>query len=427
MKTWTIGCVALLALPSVASGQAGGALGDARRLGREAHAAYRAGDLRTFAIKTDSALQLRPTHPALVYNLAAAKALTGDTSGAVSLLGRLADWGLTYDPAADTDFVALQGVPAFEAARDRLAANGRPAGQASAAFQLADPELLAESLAFDSSTGAFFVGSVRRRSVLRVNRDGGVAPFVPPGAGGMAAPLGMVADPVRRALWIATSVVPESETGADSATGSEVREYDLDTGALRRILAVPDSAMAAGDLALDGTGGVLVSDWRGGALLRASSDGLVEVLPPGSLGSPQGIVVSRDGSVAWIADYSLGLVRVDLRTRTVRSVPAPTTLLGSDALLRAGSDLIVVQNGVEPRRVLRLRLDRGGERVDSVRVLLAAHPEFADPTGAVVVGGAVYLIANGQWSRFAGGRVSEPASLTPPVVLRIPIPLWQPE
>jgi hypothetical protein len=233
----------------------------------------------------------------------------------------------------------------------------------------------------------------------------------------------MVADADRRALWVSGSTMAESETEDAGQRPAEVREYDLDTGELRRTLAAPSVDMQTGDIALDLRGGVLVSDGRTGALLRSvgDSDTLAVVLPAGTLGSPQGIAVTDGGATAWVADYALGLARVDLDSRTAAVVHAPTTLLGSDALLSFEGDLFVVQNGVAPARVVRLRPAPGGAKIDEVEVLLASHPDFAEPTGAVIARGAIYLVANSQWPWFAGGEVSRPEELKGPIILEVPL------
>lgn len=398
-------------------------LPEARRLTRDAAIAYRSGDLAIFESRTDSASRLRPYHPALIYNLAAARALAGDTSASVRLLDRLADWGLAYDPGADEDFGALRGAASFARVRNRLLASVQPAGDAARAFELEDAEMLPEALAHDAATGAFFVGSVRHRSIVRIARDGTVSTFAGGTDDDMPAPLGMVIDPHRRLLWVAGSRVPESAAGSVEPADAQVRGYDLETGELRRWFDLPP-AMMAGDVALDGLGGVLVSDWRSGALLRvaAGSDSIAVLLPPGTLGSPQGIAVIDGGRGAWIADYMLGLVFVDLSDGDTRVLAAPTTLLGSDALVRAGDDLIVVQNGIAPARVLRLVLAPDRSRVDDVEVLLSSHADFAEPTGAVLAGSSVFLVANGQWSRFSDGAIRDPETLARPVILEIVLP-----
>jgi len=126
----------------------------------------------------------------------------------------------------------------------------------------------------------------------------------------------------------------------------------------------------------------------------------------------------------YVVDYSRGLLRVDLTARAVRPVATnPGALaLGIDGLYRVGDDLVGVQNGVEPHRVVRLHLERGGDRITTVEVLERARPDYAEPTLGVVVQGALYYVANSQWERFKDdGTIDSPERLRRPLVLRLPL------
>jgi hypothetical protein len=108
----------------------------------------------------------------------------------------------------------------------------------------------------------------------------------------------------------------------------------------------------------------------------------------------------------------------------VRLLPAADGVLalGIDGLYRVGDDLVGVQNGVEPYRVVRLHLGPGGERIASAEVLERARPDYAEPTLGVVVDGALYYVANSQWERFRDdGTVDSPGELQEPLVLRLPL------
>jgi hypothetical protein len=57
--------------------------------------------------------------------------------------------------------------------------------------------------------------------------------------------------------------------------------------------------------------------------------------------------------------------------------------------------------------------------VRSWEVVAAGLPAFEEPTGATIIDGRLYLIANSHWDRFEDGRLEDPASLSPPLVLSI--------
>ena len=137
--------------------------------------------------------------------------------------------------------------------------------------------------------------------------------------------------------------------------------------------------------------------------------------------SPQGSALSADGRTLWLADYALGIVAVDPATGAARNVAQPwdASLLGIDALLAVENDLIAVQNGVRPARVLRIGVDPATGALGSWQVLAAALPAFEEPTGATISDGRLYLIANSHWDRFEDGALADPQSLSPPRILSI--------
>ena len=81
-----------------------------RELYQEAVTAYQEGDYPGMLRSLDAAVELRPHHPTLVYSLAAAQALSGETGKSIETLNRLAEMGVIVDPAGDEDFQALNSV-----------------------------------------------------------------------------------------------------------------------------------------------------------------------------------------------------------------------------------------------------------------------------------------------------------------------------
>jgi sugar lactone lactonase YvrE len=204
--------------------------------------------------------------------------------------------------------------------------------------------------------------------------------------------------------------------------------FDLATGALRGryLLAKDGSAHALGDVTLTRAGDVYASDSRAPVIyrVRAGADTIEQFATSPLLLSAQGMALDRDERTMFVADYARGILRVDLATRAVRPVPAADGVLtlGIDGLYAAGSDLVGVQNGVTPYRVVRLHLDGDGRRIVAAEVLERARPDYAEPTLGVVVGHALYYVANSQWERFRDdGTIDAPDELRNPLVLRLPL------
>jgi sugar lactone lactonase YvrE len=396
---------------------------------QQAVKAYEAHDVSAFLAHARDAQRLRPDHGGVTYALASACAMSGDTAGAFAMLRRFARLGYTADIMADSDLVHLRSQPAFEAIRRELARNAEPVMRSQAAFTLPERDLLTEGIAYDPGSGAFFVGSVHHRKIFRIDRSGRVAEFVASARDGLWAPLGMRADSARGVLWVATAAVPQM-VGFDTvdAGRSGLFAFDLATGALRaRYLLPKDGAPhALGDVTLSRAGDVYASDSRAPAIYRvpAGADTLEQFLTSPLLLSAQGMALDRDERAMYVADYSRGILRVDLASRKVQLVPPADGVLtlGIDGLYGVGGDLVGVQNGVTPYRVVRLHLDGDGRRIVSAEVLERARPDYAEPTLGVVVGRTLYYVANSQWERFReDGTIDAPDALRNPLVLRLPL------
>ena len=391
--------------------------------------AYQAHDMPAFLAHAREAQRLRPDHGGVTYALASAYAMAGDTAGAFAMLRRFALLGYTADVMADSDLAPLREAPGFATIRRAIARNGEPIMRSRAAFTLPERDLLTEGIAYDPRSGAFFVGSVRHRKILRIDRSGRVGEFIAPARDGLWAPLGMRADSARGVLWVATTAVPQME-GFDTADAgrSGLFAFDLATGALRGRYFLPTDGAphALGDVTLTRGGDVYASDSRGPGLyrVRAGADTLERFLSSPLLLSAQGMALDRAERTMYVADYARGILSVDLATREIRPVPAVDGVLtlGIDGLYADGGDLVGVQNGVTPYRVVRLHLDGTGRRIVSVQVLERARPDYAEPTLGVMVGRAFFYVANSQWERFRDdGTIDAPGELRAPLVLRLPL------
>ena len=393
---------------------------------RAAATAYEARDWHAYLAHATRAQALRPEHGGVTLALASARALSGDTAGAIAALTGYAARGYTADIAADSDFAAVRASPDWPALAARLARNAEPIARSTPAFTIAERGLLAEGIAWDPDERAFYVASVRSRKIFRVGPDG-VATVLADSAAGLWAPMGMRVDPAHRRLWVATAAVPQmlGYTPADSGR-SAVVALDLGSGAPRARFEVPrdGAAHVVGDLTIGKDGRVYASDSRAPALYRVPRHGdtLERFVESPLLLSAQGLAAGPDGRTLYVADYARGIIRVDLETRTAELLPVADTVLalGIDALSWTRSGLVGVQNGVTPHRVVRLTLDDAGRRIVRSEVLDRAHPAYDEPTLGVVAGQDFYYIADGQWERFADdGTVADSSALRPTVVLRL--------
>jgi len=396
-----------------------------REVYRRAYAAYQDKDFASYLNLMIQMNELRPGHPEIVYNIACAHALNGQEGDALKWLDRFARMGMVANISEDEDLGGLERDEAFQEIVEQIERNSQPIGMSEIAFTLAERDLLTEGVAHDSETGAFFVTSVRARKIVKCERDGSPSDFIESGGDGIWSVFALAADPERRHLWACAAAMAQTP-GVDSTEvgRSGLFLYNLDNANLiRKVLLPPDSLNhILNDLCQDQAGNLYVTDNQIGTVYRLPVDGdrLEVLVPSGRLVSPQGIALSPDEKTLYVADYSTGIYRVDPVTgETVLLESTPnSTLLGIDGLQSHGTDLIAIQNGVRPNRIIRVTLKSDQESIEAVEVIEANHPLIEEP----VVGNKLYYVANSQWGQLAeDGSIRDPESLLDPVILMLPL------
>jgi sugar lactone lactonase YvrE len=421
-----LACYLIAVLPAVAPAQSDPVV-ESRRHFRAAVEAYETGDRRGYLEHAREAQALRPEHGGVTWALASALALTGDTAGAFRTLRHFAALGYFGDLAADSDFAGLRGSATYTELTRRLDRNRTPVVVSRVAFEIPESDLLTEGIAYDSADGVFYVGSVRKGKILRVGRDGRTSVFAAV-EGGRWAPLGLRVDGRRGTLWVAAAALPQVAAYQSADSGrSAILQYHLRSGRLTRRYEPRDSeAHAIGDLIVNRAGDVFATDSRAPVVYRivAGADSLERFIRSPLLLSAQGLALTPEERSLYVADYSRGILRVDLADRGVTLLQTADSVLalGIDGLYYHRGHLIGIQNGVEPHRVVRLTLAPAGNRILETRVLERAHPRYDEPTLGVLVGEDLFYIANSQWERFGqDGRMADSTALQRPVVLRLPL------
>ena len=367
-----------------------------------------------------------PGQPQVIWALARTEVTLKNPDSALAWLRRYADLGLGRDPSSDSVLAPLVSRPEYAEIAAKLANNRLPVDQGETAFTLHEAELIPEDVTYDPGRRRFLVSSVRQGKVIAVERDGRRRDFARLDQEGWGV-LAVVADSARRRLWATVSALPQAKgyTPADSGR-TALLAFDLGSGDLaRRLELPPDGAShSLGDMALGPDGTLVLSDSRSGELWRLRPDGkaLELLVPRDVLVSPQGIAFPPDGRRVLVADYARGMAQVDLATGAVSWLPQPSNLAASgiDGLVLVGRDLVALQNGIRPPRVLRLRLDRDHAAIESWSVIEAGTPALSEPTHGVAVDGWVYYIANAGWDRLEeDGEVRAGAALEKGIIRRV--------
>ena len=384
---------------------------------RGAASALQRGDTTAAADSVLAAARAWPAQSS--YWLAAARwnALAHRPAVALDALTTLAALGAGWqrdDPrlaplVGEARFAALQ--PPSAEGRSRVVAT------------LPDADFHPEGVAFDARTKRLFVGSVHRGRVVMIDTDGAVSTFVPPGTAGLRAVFGVLADTARGLLFVSSADVPERDGGiASPRAASSVLAFSLTSGALVRQWSFPEDGHQhlIGELILAPDGTVWGTDSEHPALYRVPMRAGAERLEPMPFAhrdwvSLQGLAFSEDGRQAWVADWTTGLYHLDVVGGLVTPVAAPPggTLLGIDGLYRNGpGQLIGIQNGIAPHRIVGLVLEAGGMAVRALRPL--DHPPGeGEPTLGVLTPEGLLFVSGSLWPFYDGAGQLGPAEGRP--------------
>ena len=404
--------ILLVAPPALADGYA-----DARS---ELVAAYQAQDFDEMVVAAGKALQARPGYPAALFNLALAQALSGNPKASFATLSLLLDRGVDFGADEMDEFATLRELPQWDAYRTAVEALYVPVGQAEVALQLDIDRFVPEGIAFDSD-GVAYLGSIHKGQLIRAAAE----PEVLSDRAGHWSVFGMRFHE-DGSLWFASAAVAQMEGVEGEAGETGLFRIDVETGELTHSAILPDNAATQllGDLVISGDT-VLTTDSLAGAVYRYDIDAkeFTAIVRPGEMGSPQGLALDASGEFLYVADYIGGLYRLSLGdgSSVKLAVPESITDYGIDGLYRYGSELVAIQNGIRPHRVVALQLSDAGVGIASSRTLASGLPEFDEPTLGVVRGDEFYFVANSHWNRFdAEGQL--PDGLSGPIILKMRLP-----
>jgi len=382
-----------------------------------------------------AAVHLNPRAHEFGYLLAWGHLVAKDTLGLVRWLDSLATWRSCLTPSPET-FAPMAGNRAVADAMTRVRDAAPNEHRSTVAFSLPSRDLFPEGIAYDSVEPAFFLSSLRHRTVVRVTRDASgrvdAREFVPPGSDSLYSVLGMKVDAGRRRLWVVTAGEGFAVNERPEEVGrSAILVYDLTTGRrLRRWPVSPPPNRLTNDISLDPAGDAYITDTPAAMIYRArfDADSVETFIPAGKLRAPNGIVVTPDGRKALVADAMSGVWVVDLATRALSRLPQPPGImpLFLDGLDLHRGALIGVTHALSGGWVLRFSMSAGYDSIRTSEVLDCNHPAMRQPTTGVVVGDTLFYVATSQFRSFAKGQPWPNDRLADITVLRLGLPTAAP-
>jgi len=384
---------------------------------------YQKKDYPNFYESLKLANQLHPYHQGILYQLGVAEALTDRPEESISHLTKAIYINADYDLT----------IPELESLEDRVDYDRllelqsklqTPIVKSDTAFSVKDRELHIESITYNPKKGEFYLGSIRKRKIIKITKNGEVSDFTKSAEWGLASVFGLKVDAKRKLLWACSSPMPEMEN-YDSLVKSAVFKFDLSTGKLleKYYPSTDQKEFVFGDLTLTSQGDVYVSDSKNNIIFKVNSKlkSLEPFFQSSEFWSLQGLVFSPDDHLLFIADYIKGPYQLNMQTRqlTKLSTDLKESLKGIDGLVFYNNDLITIQNGVNPFCMSRLYLGYKQERIINIQILDRKHPAFNEPTIGTIVGNQLYYVGNSQWGGYnKDGTMKPPGELQDIIILK---------
>ena len=346
-----------------------------------------------------------PDRGAVLFFQSTAKQHLGEAREALALLKECMALREGFDPSGSPSFLGLKGTKEFD---DLVAAVRRDfpvIAQARLVFVTDEKDLIPEGLAYDARQNLFYLGSLNRKKIVKIDSEGRVWDFVPADRYGLLPVLGIRIDPTDGTVWANTF---------EDAGRTELVHFDS-AGKLLGRFAPKDSAKHGfNDLVVRKGGEVITTDSLSNQVFRFDprSHAFTPLPVYRVLFYPNGIALAEDDRSLYVAD-GVGVVKIDLADNSSRDVdPGPrNTMAGADGLYWRNGSLIAVQNGIGSPRVAAFKLSNDGNRVTQVTVLENRTQFTALPTTGAIRGSDFYFIANSQIDNLNGDKIMDVTKL----------------
>jgi hypothetical protein len=380
-----------------------------------------AGEPERFAWTLERLTQLLPNSGNLRLQLAMVYAGLGKKTETYDTLLHLIQQGYSFDIGKDPRFEGAHGTKVWDYIAKTLADNNMPFGEGKVAFELPKSDSLFESIAWDPKRKQFLVGSARDGGIYIVDDKGQIKPFIKAdAANGLMAVFGLVVDAGHDRLYAISNGVPHFDHFDAAMVGKAgVYEFVLSSGKFVRKSMLPvDDGQILSSITVDSNGKVYVADGVKQRIYKLDSGELKPVTGNPVLTGIRGLAVSDDGRTLYFADVALGLFGYDLaqgKPFVVEYNQNQLALGGISDLHWFNGTLVAIQNDMQPRRVMRLRLGNDGRGIVQAQPLDAAQAAFTLPTVGTVAGNDLYFIANSQKGLYSALGVLTDADKLEPV------------
>jgi tetratricopeptide (TPR) repeat protein len=370
--------------------------------------AYKVKDYPSFMTALEKANGLRPNHPTLVYNLAAAYSLNNNQEKAIETLKQLILMNSKTSIEGDSDFISLTNNPNLADLIQLRKSLEEPVQNSKLYIEIETQDIHPEGMAYDSQTKDFYFGGVNKRNVVKYSQDGSITELINfKTDADIFSVMGIEYDQKNKVLWACTGSLPEMMDYNDSLKGhSSILALDKDGNILKKYVFKGNHMFGDLKILVDGT--VLISDTGENKIYKTTLNTEPELWFDLSekVWNLQGLAMTEQEEYLYLSDYISGLYRINLKNKEVEKVKLPKTMSdkGFDGIYFYNNQLIGIQNGVSPNKTWALQLDQSGLDVVNARVIDQALDILDEPTQGILLANRFLYIANSPWAHYKEGQ-----------------------
>lgn len=378
-------------------------------------------DTQRFTWVLQRVVALMPNSGDLKMQLALAYAKADDKTSAYDTLVHMQMQGFGYDISKDPRFEPIHGTRVWDYIVANLQVNAKPFGEGKVAFTLPKGDYLFDALAWDAKNKQLLVGNARDGKVFRVDEHGKLSDFITANAeNGLWAVTALAVDAAHNKLYVASASTPAFHGfNADNANKSGISAFDLASGKLLNsysLARVPGADVIV-SLVVSQDGQVYAADGPRRNVYKLDSGALKTIVTNPKLTNISALALADDGRTLYLADYALGIFGYDLTKAEAfepRYDSAKLVLGGIVGMYWYDGTLAVIQNGMQPKRAMRLQLSKDGRTISGAMPLDVAQASFVDLGSGAVAGDKLYFVANRQDALYdAHGVLTDSGALQP--------------
>jgi hypothetical protein len=334
----------------------------------------------------------------VMYAIARTWATAGQYRETMDWLRRVVALNVGLDPSRDSAFVKIRNVTEYGNLMRKVRSATLPVLRSRPAFRIEEADLFPEGIAYDPLGKRFYLGSTKKRKIVRCMDDGTCEAFVEERRDGLGEVLGLKVQTAQRALWAASNGAGKGGLFCyDLRSRRLIRQYFVSGG---------ETAHEFNDLAVAPRGDIFATDTRANTVWRIShkTDSLEPLPLDRPIQFPNGIALSDDGKRLYVAGFGDGITVVDPDSGKSRAIGRPSNLCLAtvDGLCYFRGSLVAIQNGVMTPRVVQFRLSGDEITIESFDVLERRNPLFDGITTGAIADGNFYYMANTQLDKAAG-------------------------